>query len=262
MSETAFNPALIEMRDVCIGALRDPSLAVLEGVNWTVLPGEFWVVAGPQHSGKTDLLLHAAGLMAPGRGVCRVFDCPTTDFGEAQLAERLRVGFVFAGGKLFERLTVAENVALPLRYQKNLAAEESARVVDVLLELLELTPFADLTPANLAANWRQRAALARALVLKPELLLLDNPLTGLGARHRLWLLKFLDQLWRGHEYFGARPMTLVVASDDLRGWRQAGRKFAVLDEKRFSALGEWSEVESARHPVVTELLAEPAGTNP
>jgi ABC-type transporter Mla maintaining outer membrane lipid asymmetry ATPase subunit MlaF len=119
-----------------------------------------------------------------------------------------------------------------------------------------------LTPANLAANWRQRAALARALVLKPELLLLDNPLTGLGARHRLWLLKFLDQLWRGHEYFGARPMTLVVASDDLRGWRQAGRKFAVLDEKRFSALGEWSEVESARHPVVTELLAEPAGTNP
>ena len=58
-----------------------------------------------------------------------------------------------------------------------------------------------------AANWRQRAALARALILKPEVLLLDNPLAGLGARHLQWWLRFLDQLWRGHEWFGGRPMT-------------------------------------------------------
>ena len=68
---------------------------------------------------------------------------------------------------------------------------------------MELTPFADVTPANVAANWRQRAALARALIFKPELLLLDNPLAGLGARHRQWWLRFLDQLWRGHECLAA-----------------------------------------------------------
>ena len=62
MSETVFNPTVIEMRGVQVAALRDTSLTVLEDVNWSVLAGEFWVLAGSQHSGKSDLLLHAAGL--------------------------------------------------------------------------------------------------------------------------------------------------------------------------------------------------------
>jgi ABC-type transporter Mla maintaining outer membrane lipid asymmetry ATPase subunit MlaF len=260
MSETVFNPTVIEMRGVQVAALRDTSLTVLEDVNWSVLPGEFWVVAGPQYSGKSDLLMHAAGLLTPMGGTCRVFGCETNAFGEAQLADRLRVGFVFADGKLFNQLTLAENVALPLRYQKNLTAAEADRAVEVLLELLELAPFADATPANISANWRRRTALARALILKPELLLLDNPLGGLDARHRNWLLQFLDQLWRGHEYFGGRPMTLAVTTGDLRAWQNPQRKFAVLEEKTFSALGSWTEVASARSRAVKELLAEPVAT--
>ena len=260
MSETTFNPAVIEMRGAQIAALRDTSLTVLEDVNWSVLPGEFWVVAGPQHSGKSDLLMHAAGLMPPAAGSCRVFGCATDTFGEAQLADRLRVGFVFADGKLFNQLTLAENVALPLRYQKNLTAAEAARAVEVLLELLELTPFAGFTPPSLSTNWRRRAALARALILQPELLLLDHPLGGLDRRHRDWLLRFLDQLWRGHEHFGGRPMTLVVTTGDLRAWRQPQRKFAVLDGKNFLVLGTWTEVESNCSHAVKELLAEPTTT--
>ncbi len=260
MSETIFNPAVVEMRDASVTTLRDTTLAVLENVDWSVLPGEFWVVAGPPQSGKSDLLMTAAGLLLPARGNCRVFGCETNAFGEAQLAERLRVGLVFAGGQLFSQLTVTENVALPLRYQKNLSTAEAARPVEVLLEMLELTPFADRTPANLAAQWRSRAALARALILKPELLLLDNPLAGLGARARQWLLTFLDQLWRGHEWFGGQPMTLIASTDDFRPWRHAGRKFAVLDEKKFSTLGAWSAVEAARSHAVKELLAEPLET--
>ena len=248
MSETIFNPAVVEMRAASVTTLRDTTLTVLENVDWSVLPGEFWVVAGQPQSGKSDLLMTAAGLLLPARGSCRVFGCDTNSFGEAQLAERLRVGLVFAGGQLFNQLTVAENVALPLRYQKNLSAAETARDVAVLLEMLELTPFADRTPANLAAQWRSRAALARALILKPELLLLDNPLAGLNVRARQWLLTFLDQLWRGHAWLGGQPMTLVATTDDLRAWRHPARKFAVLDEKKFSALGAWSEVEAARSP--------------
>ena len=259
MSKNSFNPAVVEIRDGAISALRDTSLTVVKNVNWSVAPGEFWVVAGQQQSGKSDLLMTAAGLLLPAGGSCRVFGCETDSFGEAQLAERLRVGFVFAGGKLFSQLTVAENVALPLRYQKNLAEDEVAREVETLLDIMELTPFANSTPNNLAANWRQRAALARALILKPELLLLDQPLGGLGTRHRQWLLHFLEQLQRGHEWFGGQPLTIIASTDDLRSWRNPQRKFAVLHEGNFSVLGSWNEVESARHHAVKELLADPSG---
>src|SRR6516162_8086233 len=160
MNKNTSSPAVIEMRDANITALRDASLAVLENVNWSVQAGDFWVVAGQQHSGKSDLMLHAAGLMMPVRGNCRVFGSDTKAFDETQIDERLRVGFVFADGKLFNHLTVAGNVALPLSYHKNLTSEEAASAVERLLELLELAPFANTTPANLPANWRQRAALA------------------------------------------------------------------------------------------------------
>ena len=255
MSETVFHPAFIEMRAAQITALLNPSLVVLENVNWSVLPGEFWVVAGPQHSGKSDLLLHAAGLTTPIAGDCRLLGCDTKEFDEAQITERLRIGFAFADGKLFNQLTIAGNVALPLRYHRNLTEAETARTVEVLLELMELAPFANATPGNVALTWRQRAALARALVLKPELLLLDNPNGGLIARHRQWLITFLDKLWRGHEFFGGRPMTIVATTDDLRAWQNPQRKFAALHEGTFSVLGAWGGDDFVRHHAVKELLA-------
>jgi phospholipid/cholesterol/gamma-HCH transport system ATP-binding protein len=251
-------PPPIEMRGVNVAAMRDASFIVIRDVNWSVAAGEFWVVAGPEHSGKSDLLMLAAGLMPPASGGYKLFGNDTKDFGEAELAERLRVGFVFQGGQLFNPLTIAENVALPLCYQKNLTPDAAAPEVNGLLELMELAPLAAVTPANVAANWRQRAALARALILKPEVLLLDNPLAGLVARHRQWWLRFLDVLSRGHGRFGGRPMTMVVTADDLHPWRDTRRKFALLRDKKFIPFGAWSEVETANDPTVKELLAGPA----
>jgi len=254
MSENQNIPA-IEMRGVNVAAMRDASFTVVEDVNWSVMAGEFWVVAGQEHSGKSDLLMLAAGLMLPGSGSYKLFGTDTKDLGEGELAERLRVGFVFQGGHLFNRLTIAENIALPLQYAKEMDPDEVAKEVLALLELLGLTSLAEVTPANIAPNWRQRAALARALVLKPEVLLLDNPLAGLGARHSQWWLRFLEQLAQGHEHFGGQPLTLVATADDLRPWQQARRKFALLRDKQFIPLGTWSNVETASDPAVKELLA-------
>jgi ABC-type transporter Mla maintaining outer membrane lipid asymmetry ATPase subunit MlaF len=256
MSKNQNIPA-IEMRGVNVAAMRDATFTVVEDVNWSVAAGEFWVVAGQDHSGKSDLLMLAAGLMMPVAGSYKLFGNDARSFGEAELPERLRVGFVFQGGHLFGQLTIAENVALPLRYHKNFTSAEAAGEARALLELMELAPLADVTPANVAANWRQRAALARALILKPEVLLLDNPLAGLGARHLQWWLRFLDQLSRGHEHFDGKPMTMVAAADDLRPWQNARRKFALLRGKKFIPLGAWNEVETANDPVVKELLAMP-----
>jgi ABC-type transporter Mla maintaining outer membrane lipid asymmetry ATPase subunit MlaF len=253
-------PAAIEMRDVSVGAMRDIGFAVVEGVDWTVAPGEFWVIAGQQHSGKSDFLMMTAGLMAPVKGSYKLFGQETRTFGEAELPERLRLGFVFEGGQLFNHLTLGENVALPLQYHRNLTAGAAASCVAGLLDLMELAPLAEVMPGDIADNWRQRAALARALILKPEVLLLDNPFGGLGARHRQWWLRFLDRLWRGHEWLEGKPMTLVATTDDLSllaGWRDEARRFALLSDKRFLALGSWNQVEASENPVVKELLAVP-----
>jgi ABC-type transporter Mla maintaining outer membrane lipid asymmetry ATPase subunit MlaF len=254
MSEIASPPA-VEMRDVSVGTMRDASFVVLVDVNWQVAPGEFWTIAGQPNSGKSDFLKLAAGLMAPVKGECKLFGTDTRMFGEARLAERLHVGLVFAGGQLFNQLTLRENVSLPLQYHHDLTPAAAAQEVQTLLELVELTPLADITPANVSDNWRRRAALARALILKPKLLLLDDPLAGLGLRHLHWWLRFLDQLSRGQGWGGGRPMTIVATTDDLRPWRGANRKFALVHDKKFFPLGTWNEVESANDPVVKELLA-------
>ncbi|MDE3068454.1 MAG: ATP-binding cassette domain-containing protein [Verrucomicrobiota bacterium] len=251
------NPPAIEMRGVDVGAMRDQTLTIVENVTWSVAPGEFWVLAGPQRSGKSDLLMLAAGLMGPVKGRYEFFGNRMPLFDEAQLGERLRLGFVFENGGLFRHLTIAENLALPLRYHGRMTDGATEEAVGKLLELTGLTPLAGQAPAHVGRSWLKRAGLARALALQPGVLLLDNPLGGLDARHARWWLGFLDELRRGHEWAGGKPMTLVVTADDLRPWRGGARRFALLKEKKFIPLGAWSEVENARDPAVEELLAAP-----
>ncbi len=250
--------SIIEMRGVTVGAMRNPDVTVAENVDWTVAPGEFWIVAGRQGAGKSDFLMLTGGLMAPLNGSHQFAGHAMPIFEDDELAERLRLGFVFDGGQLFNQLTIAENIALPLRYHQNLSRNAAHATTQELLELMELTPWADSTPANVPRGWRKRAGLARALMLKPEALLLDNPLGGLDARHTQWWLGFLAELARGHRWLAGRPVTLVVTTDDLRPWRGEGRHFAMLHDKKFVPLGGWAEVERAEDALVKELLAAPA----
>jgi len=248
---------IIEMQDVDIGTMHDPAEIVVEKVNWSVARGEFWVVAGQQHSGKSNFLMTTAGLMPPAAGHYRFFGSDTQIFNESRIADRLRMGFIFENAQLFHFLTIAENVALPLQYHQNLSRDAAVRAVDELLEATELKAIADVTPANLPRSWHKRAGLVRALALRPEILLLDNPLGGLDARHSHWWIKFLDQMWRGHKLFGEKPMTIVATTDDLRPWRHDARRFALLNEGRFMPLGSWKEMASANEPAVKELLSAP-----
>jgi putative ABC transport system ATP-binding protein len=253
------NPPLlpIEMIGVGIAAMQDPDFIALKDVNWSVTAGEFWVVGAPQHSGKSDFLMTTAGLMPPAEGRYKFYGNETRIFDEGRLADRLRTGFVFENAELFHYLTVAENVTLPLRYHRNLTSEDATKAADELLELTALKPIADVTPANLPRSWHKRANLARALALQPEILLADNPLGALDARHSLWWLKFLDQLNRAHQWLGGKTLTIVVTTDDFRPWRDSNRKFALLKEKSFVPLGSWNDVMSSDEPLVKELLAMP-----
>ncbi len=245
----------IDMRGVSAGSMRDLSTVVVEDVNWSVKPGDWWVISGLQGSGKTDFLALTGGMMAPTSGTYHFLGEEMPIFEDHRLKERLKLGFVFESGQLFNHLTVSENVSLPLRYHRNLSLDEVDAEVRQLLDLTELAPWADSTPGAIARNWQRRAGLARALALRPEVLLLDNPLAGLDLRHRAWWTNLLEQLSRGHEWLNGRPLTLVVTTNDLRLWRGGQRQFALLKNKRFVVLGGWAEVEAASDELVRELRA-------
>src|SRR5262245_42760340 len=116
MPADASTPAL-ELHDVTVTALRDANVTVLEGVNWTMAVGDFWAVAGLLRAGKSELMALAAGLTRRARGSCRLFGRElVAGFEHERLSLRLRGGLVFDGGQLLHHLTLAENIALPLRY--------------------------------------------------------------------------------------------------------------------------------------------------
>lgn len=256
VAETTFVPPLLELCGVLLAAQR-PAPASAESIDWRVTAEDYWVVGGLPASGKSDLLATAAGLQRPAQGRHFLFGQETDHLGEEELLrERLRVGLVFAdGGRLFNQFTVAENVALPLCYHHNCPAAEVWEPVQAILELTGLTSLAHNTPGVIGRSWRQRVGLARALALKPELLLLDNPVAGLDPRQTRWWLDLLATLSAGHPFMEGKKVTLVVTAGDLRPWVEHGRQFALLQQNCFVPLGDKAELSVSVEPLLRELLA-------
>jgi ABC-type transporter Mla maintaining outer membrane lipid asymmetry ATPase subunit MlaF len=242
----------IEMSGVTVGVRNDPQIVVLEDVNWRVASGEYWIIGGMHNTGKSDFLAMIAGLAPPRKGTYRLFGkSMPRDVADQS---RLRVGLVFDGGKPLHRLTVAENVLLPLRYHR---AQGQSASVDRAREILELTgllPLAEKMPGDIGRSWEKRLGLARALALQPELLLLDDPLSGLDSRHLIWWMAFLEKLSVGHSFTGDRPVTLVVTGHNLRPWHNRPVSLALVGHRRFVSLGHCKDLSSVNDPLVRELL--------
>lgn len=251
--------AVIELIGVDVVSRRAPETARLRNVNWVVREEDFWVVMGLHDSGKTDLLTTAAALSKPLAGTYRLFGqeiCP--DYDNECLAERLRVGLVFSeGGRLFNHLTVWENIALPLAYHRSgTPAENQSRVLE-LLERVEMVDSMNRLPSSLSVNWRQRVALARALALKPQVLLLDHPLAGMDQRHSRWWVDFLTRLAQG-QISNEQTTTIVVAADDLQPWKAPNRRYALLEQESFLTLESGPAYDTQRFPSFGNL----PGTEP
>lgn len=255
---SASQQPVIEMAGVSAASLFAPDSPAVEGVDWEVNAGDFWAIAGLQGAGKTDFLLMAGGLSAPLAGRYKLFGEPMPIFDEARLPVRLRAGLVFEGGQLFHHLTLRQNIALPIRYHRNLSEEAAAAEVQAWVDALELQHWADRMPGAAGRIWQRRAGLARALILRPELLLVDSPISGLDLRQTNWWLRLLRDLAAGHPLLD-RPLTLVVTTADLRPWRGLAHRFAVIRDRKFGVLGDWEQAHSLQGEPLKEFFTQPAG---
>lgn len=222
-------------------------------IRWRVEPGEFWVVGGLMESGTSDLLATAAGLLPPIRGDVQIFGTALSAAQEeARLNLRLRAGLVHDGGRMLRHLSIAENIALPLRYHHDATLDDVTTRLEPWLDATRLRDLAHEASGRVGRNWAQRAGLARACILKPDLLLVDNPLSGLDPRHVQWWLEFLQQLSQGHPLLHYRKLTVVVTCDEFAPWYRADRRFALLNLSGFRVLDTALGLQALDEALISE----------
>lgn len=239
-------PPPIQLEQVCYDA---NGVVILQDVDLTVRRGEIFAVMGRSGAGKTTLLRLLMGLIKPSRGRLLINGEDITRLDERELDRvRLGLGLVFQGAALFDSLTVAENVGLGLVEHGLVPPQEVAGRVHRLLEMVDVVEAQDRRPAELSGGMRKRVGIARALAMEPEIMLYDEPATGLDPIYA----NAIDQLILDlRESMG---VTSMIVSHDVVGLRRITDRVALLHRGRFLALGPLSELEQSGDPAVRQFL--------
>jgi phospholipid/cholesterol/gamma-HCH transport system ATP-binding protein len=245
------NP-LIEVRHI---HTRFGAAVVHEDINLTIHKDEVFAIAGGNGSGKSVLMREMILLQQPTAGEIQIFGRDIRALNDAEtLALRRRCGVLFQHGALFSSLTVAENVAVPLREHTTLSPSLIRELA--LLKIASTGfPMASVTkyPNELSGGMRRRAALARAMALDPELLFLDEPTSGLDPISAAGFDELTQQL---REWF---RLTIVIITHDLDSlWRIADR-VAVLGNGKVLGIGTMNELSASTDPLIHEYFYGPRG---
>ncbi len=226
---------------------------VLKGITLTVPTGTTFVVLGGSGSGKTVLLKHVIGLFKPDRGAVRVDGVEISKLeGKALTEARQKFGMVFQGAALFDSMTVYENVAFPLREKKRgeLSPDEIRRRVTEKLKVVDLgEEVLDRFPSELSGGMRKRVALARALVSDPQVVLYDEPTTGLDPITTDYVD---DMIVSAKQRLG---VTSMVISHDIASAFKVADRLAVLYDGHLAAEGTPDEVRRSEDPYVKHFLS-------
>jgi phospholipid/cholesterol/gamma-HCH transport system ATP-binding protein len=223
---------------------------VLAGVALEVARGECVVVLGRSGSGKSVLLRQLNGLEQPDSGSVRFDGTELTGMDEAELfPHRRRMGMLFQSGALFDSMSVFDNVAFPLRKHTDLAAAELAAKVEEKLKRVKLEGAGDKLPADLSGGMRKRAALARSLALDPDLMLYDEPSTGLDPQTAATIGSLIKSIEK------ELGVASLLITHDLALARRVGDRLAFLDQGCFSFVGDWAAAEASEDPKLANFLA-------
>ncbi len=222
---------------------------VLRGVSLRVQPGEFMALVGMSGCGKSLLLKHLVRLMEPDRGSIEVAGKDVSTLGRTELEQlRSRIGFVFQSGALFDSLTVYDNVAFPLREKTRLSEAEIRQKVLAGLELVGLKNAEEKYPAQLSGGMIKRVALARTLARDPEIVLFDEPTTGLDPIVSNSILQLFDAV---HQRLS---LTGILVSHDIPEIFRIVQKVAMLHEGKIVTVETPEQIRNSRHPVVEQFV--------
>ena len=196
---------------------------ILNGINFKVMRGETMIIMGGSGCGKSTLLRHLIGSLKPDSGTIKIFGEETTGLAERDMDSiRRRFGVLFQSGALLQSLTVGENVALPMQEHGRVDDAIVDLVIKMKLEMVGLTGFEDLKPAEISGGMKKRVALARALALDPELLFSDEPTSGLDPVMTAVVDKLTQDLTR------KLGMTAVVVTHDMTSAFRIGTRMIML----------------------------------
>ena len=218
---------------------------VLKGIDFEVKPGEIFVIMGPSGSGKSVLLKHLIGLEPPDAGEILINGEPIQT---PEIAAKYRMAMVFQSGALLNSLTVGENVGLYLSEHRLKSREEIAKIVAEKLEDVGLKGTEDKMPGDLSGGMKKRAAIARALVIEPQLILYDEPTSELDPLSAVVIGEEILELNRR-----IHVTSLVVSHDRDLAFGIADR-IAVINDGRILKIGTPDEVKRFNDPLVQKFL--------
>ena len=228
------------------------SRAVLNNVSFEVTPGEAFCLLGRSGMGKSVTLKLAIGLIQPDAGAIYVENDNIVGMGEDGLSKvRSRIGSLFQSAALFDSFSLHDNLAVPLkRFWEKKPDEEIKTIVQKNLDDVGLGKDGSKMPAELSGGMRKRAGLARALMLSPSILLVDEPVSGLD---RVTASEIDDLLLRVRERDNT---TMMIVTHDTREARRVGDRVGVLDNGNLIAVGSMDELATNKSALVRALVSE------
>lgn len=225
---------------------------ILDDISLEVGEGKAFCLLGRSGTGKSVTLKIMIGLIKPEHGCVSIQGKEIQKLDAHGLAEvRKKIGFLFQSAALFDSISVAENVAFPLRRHTHKSEKEIRAIVQEKLKEVDLEREGAKLPSELSGGMSKRAGLARALALDPSILLVDEPSSGLDHITAAEIYELLLQLKK------KRKVTLVVVTHDVTGAQKFADRFAVLDRGKLVGSGTADDLAHSDNPLIRNLAAEP-----
>jgi phospholipid/cholesterol/gamma-HCH transport system ATP-binding protein len=226
------------------------SKEVLKDINMELRKGENVVVLGRSGQGKSVAIKCIVGLLEQNEGKCCVFGQEVKDMSETQLRNmRIKVGFLFQSGALYDSMTVGENLAFPLtRVLKMHDKNEIEHLVDEMLDNVGLKEAINKMPADLSGGMRKRIGLARTLILKPQVMLYDEPTTGLDPITSQEISELILDMQKKYK------ISSVIITHDMACAKITGDRIMIMDRGVFIEQGTYDELEHSKNEMVRSFF--------